>query len=94
MNILISGSKEELDDLRNVYTEYEGDMDDIMDNMMCSTMEDESRYRQVFWGGGEPFVGGGGGGGSRAVKNSKRVKGQNINNWNQSQWICPRLRLV
>ena len=81
LNILISGSKEELDDLKNVYTEYEGDMDDIMDNMMCSTMEDESRYRQVFLGG-KSLVGGEVGG-SRAVKNSKRVKGQNINNWNQ-----------
>ena len=58
LNILISGSKEELDDLKNVYTEYEGDMDDIMDNMMCSTMEDESRYRQVFGGQGSHWGGG------------------------------------
>ena len=80
MNILISGSKEELNDLKNVYTEYEGDMDDIMDNMMCSTMEDESRYRQVISGAGVVPFGEGEVGVSvqEQWKNSKRSKYQQL----------------
>ncbi|CAI9733612.1 Hypothetical predicted protein [Octopus vulgaris] len=44
------GSAQELEDLKNCYVEYEGDMDRIMDNMMCSTSEDEPRFVNIVQG--------------------------------------------
>ena len=41
------GSDEELADLRSAYTDYEGDMDRIMDSVLCATPEDEPRFRQI-----------------------------------------------
>ncbi len=39
------GSDEELKDLKEVYKEHEGDMDAIIDHMMCASFDDEDRYR-------------------------------------------------
>ncbi|XP_014778235.1 dnaJ homolog subfamily C member 9 [Octopus bimaculoides] len=44
------GSVQELEDLKNCYVEYEGDMDRIMENMMCSTFEDEPRFVNIVQG--------------------------------------------
>ena len=41
----IVGSKDELEDLKDVYKQFEGDMDEILDNMMCCTIDDEPRFR-------------------------------------------------
>lgn len=46
----ISGSAEELDDLKAAYVEYEGDMDEILDNVMCSTEEDVPRFTKILKG--------------------------------------------
>lgn len=42
----ISGSDEELEDLKHAYTRWRGDMDRIMESVMCATVEDEPRFRQ------------------------------------------------
>jgi len=39
------GSPEELTDLKSAYCEYKGDMDAIMDAVLCSTIDDEPRFR-------------------------------------------------
>jgi len=41
-------SEEELSDLKKAYTENEGDMDKIMDSIMFSTGDDESRFCKIF----------------------------------------------
>ncbi|XP_070536850.1 dnaJ homolog subfamily C member 9-like [Ptychodera flava] len=41
------GSDEELKDLKEVYLESKGDMDLIMDTVLCSTQEDEPRFRKI-----------------------------------------------
>lgn len=41
-------SAEELSDLKKAYTENQGDMDKIMDSIMFSTADDESRFCQIF----------------------------------------------
>lgn len=42
------GSDEELTDLKKAYNDAKGDMDQILDNMMCSTVEDdEPRFRKI-----------------------------------------------
>jgi len=38
-------SEMEKDDLKALYVEYEGDMDLILENQLCSQIEDESRFR-------------------------------------------------
>ena len=43
----LEGSKEELSDLQAAYLEFEGDMDAIMDNIMCCTAEDEPRFSKI-----------------------------------------------
>lgn len=37
-------SGEELKDLKEAYLEFEGDMDEIMENVLCCTAEDEERF--------------------------------------------------
>jgi len=41
------GSEEEAADLRAAYLEAKGDMGGIIDRMMCSTAEDEPRFREM-----------------------------------------------
>ena len=41
------GSEEEENDLKSAYIDYEGDMDAIMENVLCATVEDEPRYREI-----------------------------------------------
>ncbi|XP_064643785.1 dnaJ homolog subfamily C member 9-like [Lineus longissimus] len=41
------GSDEELDDLKSAYMDFEGNMDEILDNIMCSTIDDEPRFRKI-----------------------------------------------
>ncbi|GAB1605007.1 dnaJ homolog subfamily C member 9-like [Argonauta hians] len=43
-------SAEELEDLQSCYVEYKGDMGRIMENMMCSTYEDEPRFVNIIQG--------------------------------------------
>ncbi|KAK7092638.1 hypothetical protein V1264_008354 [Littorina saxatilis] len=41
------GSADELADLKTAYIDAEGDMDIIMDSVLCSTPEDEERFTQI-----------------------------------------------
>ena len=41
------GSEQELDDLRSAYLEFEGDMDKILDSVLCSTIDDEPRFHDL-----------------------------------------------
>ncbi|KAL8608037.1 hypothetical protein ACOMHN_023853 [Nucella lapillus] len=41
------GSAEELADLKSAYVEAEGDMDIVMDSVLCSTPDDEPRYADL-----------------------------------------------
>lgn len=41
------GSEDEKGDILKYYEEFEGDMDEIMANVMCSTYDDEPRIRSV-----------------------------------------------
>lgn len=41
------GSEEELEDLKSAYKEFKGDMDEIMDNVLCATADDEERFRDI-----------------------------------------------
>lgn len=41
------GSDEELSDLTAIYISSEGDMNAIMDQMMCSSHEDEPRFHKI-----------------------------------------------
>ena len=41
------GSEEEMADLKSAYLDYKGDMDAIMENVLCATLEDEDRYREI-----------------------------------------------
>ncbi|CAH1775194.1 unnamed protein product [Owenia fusiformis] len=41
------GSDEEKDDLKAAYCDYEGDMDMILDSVMCATVDDETRFRKI-----------------------------------------------
>uniref|UniRef100_A0A7M5UVM1 J domain-containing protein n=2 Tax=Clytia hemisphaerica TaxID=252671 RepID=A0A7M5UVM1_9CNID len=40
-------SDREAQDLKQCYVEFEGDMEQIMDNIMCSTFEDEERFCEL-----------------------------------------------
>lgn len=44
------GSEQELEDLKSAYMEYEGDMDQILDNVLCSTIDDEPRFHDLIKG--------------------------------------------
>ncbi|XP_072019953.1 dnaJ homolog subfamily C member 9-like [Amphiura filiformis] len=41
------GSDEEVADLKKAYLEHEGDMEKILEDVMCSTKEDEPRFRKI-----------------------------------------------
>ena len=41
------GSEEERNDLKAAYLDYEGDMDVIMENVLCGTIEDDDRFREI-----------------------------------------------
>ncbi|XP_052274401.1 dnaJ homolog subfamily C member 9-like isoform X1 [Dreissena polymorpha] len=41
------GSKEELEDLKTAYVEFKGDMDEILSNVLCSTIDDEDRFAGI-----------------------------------------------
>ncbi|XP_048472263.1 dnaJ homolog subfamily C member 9 [Rhincodon typus] len=41
------GSEEEMTDIKQAYLDFEGDMDGIMESVLCSTLEDESRIRAI-----------------------------------------------
>ncbi|EDO42458.1 predicted protein [Nematostella vectensis] len=44
------GSDEELSDLMSAYEDYKGDMDQIMENMLCSNDSDEDRFAEILQG--------------------------------------------
>jgi DnaJ family protein C protein 9 len=44
---LPTGSAEELADLKIAYEEAEGDMDVIMDSVLCCTADDEERFTNI-----------------------------------------------
>ena len=44
------GSEQELEDVKSAYLEYEGDMDQILDNILCSTIDDEPRFHDLIKG--------------------------------------------
>ncbi|KAK3105627.1 hypothetical protein FSP39_002158 [Pinctada imbricata] len=44
------GSGEELEDLKSAYLEFEGSMDDILDNVMCASLQDEDRFTKIIKG--------------------------------------------
>ncbi|KAL3891731.1 hypothetical protein ACJMK2_003980 [Sinanodonta woodiana] len=41
------GSEEELEDLKTAYLSFKGDMALILDNIMCSTIDDEPRFKKI-----------------------------------------------
>ncbi|XP_071103192.1 dnaJ homolog subfamily C member 9-like [Haliotis cracherodii] len=41
------GSKEELKDLKAAYLESEGDMDQILESVLCATIDDEDRFAKI-----------------------------------------------
>ncbi|XP_071453236.1 dnaJ homolog subfamily C member 9-like [Hetaerina americana] len=41
------GSKEELEDIRKAYEEGEGDMDYVLETVLCATLDDEPRLREL-----------------------------------------------
>lgn len=43
-------SAEELDDLKSAYLENEGNMDDIIDTVLCATIDDEPRFTKILKG--------------------------------------------
>lgn len=44
------GSEQELEDLKSAYLEFEGDMDKILDTILCSTIDDEPRFHDLITG--------------------------------------------
>ena len=40
-------SEEELSDLKSAYMDFEGDMDAILENVLCATIDDEGRFRKI-----------------------------------------------
>jgi DnaJ family protein C protein 9 len=47
VNFCFLDSAEELEDLKSAYVECEGDMDKIIDSVMCATIEDEARFEKI-----------------------------------------------
>ena len=43
----MSGSEEELSDLKAAYESSRGDMDKIIDSVLCATVDDEPRFHQI-----------------------------------------------
>ncbi|XP_055517924.1 dnaJ homolog subfamily C member 9 [Leucoraja erinacea] len=44
---IYKGSEEEMVDIKQAYVDFKGDMDRIMESVLCSTAEDEPRIRDV-----------------------------------------------
>lgn len=43
----VAGSTEELEALKTAYVEFEGDMEEVINSVMCSTYEDEQRFSKI-----------------------------------------------
>lgn len=41
------GSDEELKDLKTAYLEFEGDMESVLENVLCATVDDEQRFCNI-----------------------------------------------
>ena len=41
------GSEEEVNDLKSAYLDYQGDMDAILENVLCATVDDVERFRGI-----------------------------------------------
>lgn len=41
------GSDEEVNDLKSAYLDYQGDMDTILENVLCATADDDERFRGI-----------------------------------------------
>ena len=41
------GSEEEVNDLMSAYLDYQGDMDAILENVLCATADDDERFRGI-----------------------------------------------
>lgn len=41
------GSEEEVNDLMSAYLDYQGDMDAILENVLCATVDDDERFRGI-----------------------------------------------
>lgn len=41
------GSEEETNDIKSLYQQYEGEMDKIMSSVLCATIDDEPRIRNI-----------------------------------------------
>ena len=41
------GSEEEVNDITAAYLDYEGDMDAILENVLCATIEDDERCKEI-----------------------------------------------
>jgi len=41
------GSEEEVNDLKSAYLDYQGDMDAILENVLCATVDDDERFRGI-----------------------------------------------
>ena len=41
------GSEEERNDVKSAYVDYEGDMEKILENVLCCTVDDEGRLREI-----------------------------------------------
>lgn len=46
----LKDSSEELGDLKSAYIENEGNMDDIIDTVLCATIDDEPRFTKTLKG--------------------------------------------
>jgi DnaJ homolog subfamily C member 9 len=43
----VAGSDEEMQDLKKAYLDARGDMGLIIDNVLCATVDDETRFRKI-----------------------------------------------
>ena len=43
-------SPEELNDLKSAYLDSEGNMDEIIDSVLCATIDDEARFTKILKG--------------------------------------------
>lgn len=41
------GSEEERNDIMSAYLDYQGDMDAILENVLCASIEDDERFREI-----------------------------------------------
>ena len=41
------GSEKEVEEIKKFYIRYEGDMDEILNNVMCSSVDDDARFREI-----------------------------------------------